>query len=217
MKRLHKWLTKHLLIALFSAASAMSWMALPSQAAILNLTDGELTGTQDIFIEGIGAFDVEFVDGTCAELFSGCDELSDFVFTTEIDARAAVEALFGQVFVDNDLGLFDSDPRLTAGCDSSTLCTALFPFQFGNDFGDFGGIDADQLFVAGAANRYSRATYGDNYFQSPLDPSITTGNSSNSRVYAIFTRRSVPEPATFALIMLGFAGIAYRKSRMRSL
>jgi hypothetical protein len=189
----------------------MTLIAAQSQAAILTLADGELTGAQDVFIEGIGEFDVKFVDGTCVELFSGCDELSDFTFITEEDAKAAVEALFDQVFVDNDLGLFDSDPRLIAGCDSSSACGAIFPFQFGNDFGEYGAIDSDQLFVAGASNRSSRARFGDNYFQIPLDPSITTGNS---RVYTIFTRQPVPEPATFALILLGLAGIWYRRSRI---
>ncbi len=186
-------------------------LAIQSEAADLIVVDGQLAGAQRVVVPDVGMYDVVFVDGTCSELFAGCDDLSDFTFTTEAEARAVVRALFDQVLVDSELGQFDSDTRLTAGCESSTLCSVIFPFQFINDFGEYGLPDSDQLFVGGASNRSSLARFPDNYFQIPLAPVVPT---RNSRVYAVFTPRSVSIPSTspaiVTLTILGVAMIALR-------
>jgi len=57
-------------------------------------------------------YNVEFLDGTCIDLYSGCDEVSDFTFQSFGAAQLASQALLDQVFIDGVDGLFDSDPTL---------------------------------------------------------------------------------------------------------
>ena len=41
--------------------------------------NGKLAGAKNLLVEG-NLFNVSFVDGTCASVFSGCDSPSDFQF-----------------------------------------------------------------------------------------------------------------------------------------
>src|SRR6185503_10562256 len=83
---------------------------------------GVLTGAQNVRVGGT-LYDVTFVDGTCTNVFVGCDSVSDFDFATSADADAAANALLGQVFV----GIFDTHPELTLGCTDPLLCYAAIP------------------------------------------------------------------------------------------
>lgn len=104
-------------------------VATNSQAGLI-VDSGELIGATGIEITGFGTYDVSFEDGSCADLFSGCDELSDFAFNNLDQVRAAGQALLDQVFVDSDLWLFDTDPALTRGCEDETKCIAFIPYKF---------------------------------------------------------------------------------------
>ena len=115
-------------------------------AADLVVVGGELRGANRVNVNGT-FYDAEFLDGTCTDLFNGCDALEDFTFVTEASAEAASLALSSQVFVDGPSGNFDSDPTLTRGCASSSSCVALTPFAIPfvsgvNASGDpnFGGL-----------------------------------------------------------------------------
>ena len=57
-------------------------------ATLLVSGSGILTGATGVNVEGT-LYDVEFVDGTCAALFDGCDSVNDFTFSTEADALVA--------------------------------------------------------------------------------------------------------------------------------
>ena len=50
-----------------------------ASAATLNVVGGQLMGASGVDVGGI-LYDVEFLDGTCIDLFSGCDESADFDF-----------------------------------------------------------------------------------------------------------------------------------------
>jgi len=52
---------------------------------------GILTGATGVNVGGT-FYNVEFVEGTCAALFDGCDSVNDFDFTMEADAVAASRA-----------------------------------------------------------------------------------------------------------------------------
>lgn len=109
MKRLVPWL----------AACALAFIsATAAQAAVTLLIDanGELTGANGVDVAGT-LYDVRFVDGTCAAVFSGCDDASDFAFATAAAAAPASQALLDQVLLDVAGGMFDSNPELTLGCD----------------------------------------------------------------------------------------------------
>ena len=47
---------------------------------------------------GGSVYDVAFVEGTCIDLFDGCDEVSDSAFTSLADAPLASQALLILVF-----------------------------------------------------------------------------------------------------------------------
>ncbi len=104
-------------------------------AAILQIDNGQLTGANEVDIDGT-LFNVQFVDGTCIALFSGCDSVADFDFQTQARATQASQALLDQVFLDG-IGRFDSQPILTNGCDLSNTCFVFTPWEptLGGRFG----------------------------------------------------------------------------------
>jgi hypothetical protein len=134
-------------------------------------------------------YDVEFLDGSCESLFSDCNALHDFAFSTQNLARSAADALMNQVLVDGGAGLFDSEPDLTNGCESIN-CLLLTPYAFvprsysiyaANAYNDNGNLDsADDRFT------YDRRDY------TTLAPDFT---------YAVWSEAAVvPEPGTALLV-----------------
>ncbi len=103
-------------------------MSVNSNAGLI-INSGELQGATGIVISGLGTYDVSFEDGSCADFFFGCDELSDFAFTSYEQVIAASQALLDQVFIDSYLGLFDSNPALIRGCEDDSKCIALIPYK----------------------------------------------------------------------------------------
>ena len=57
-----------------------------AQAAVPIVVGGELLGATGVNVGGT-VYDVEIVEGTCVGLYRGCDDLSDFAFTTLADAE----------------------------------------------------------------------------------------------------------------------------------
>ena len=99
-----------------------------TSAATLNVSGGILLGASDVDVDGT-PYDVVFVEGTCIDVFSGCDSNDDFNFNNP-DALLATLALLDQVFLDGVLGSFDSEPELTFGCTTTVTddCHALTPY-----------------------------------------------------------------------------------------
>ena len=88
-----------------------------------------LTGARNVLVDG-ALYDVDFKRGTCIDLFSGCDDPSDFLFRTPSEAVAAATALSNLV-LDGVAGNFDSEPNLTEGCDFPplTTCAIITPYS----------------------------------------------------------------------------------------
>lgn len=182
-------------------------LASPAAAAASLLTDGSghLTGATGVVVNGT-TYDVTFADGTCAGLFSGCDANSDFTFQTDTDAEAAAQALLGQVFT----GGFDTDYTLTTGCATNATsegCLALIPW-----------VISSGTWTAGAA-------YNTNNVSDPAGigiantPGFDTGSAPNF-VWALFapsTVGAVPEPSSWALMLLGFLGLGAALRRRAAL
>ena len=123
-------------------AVVLSTFVSVSHAGILKLIveNGILMGADNVLVKGFdysgGLYNVRFLDGTCAELFSGCDENSDFFpgSMNIVGLDYAVEALGDYVFVDGVEGQFDSDSRLTNGCvrvERKKRCRVNMPFDHG--------------------------------------------------------------------------------------
>ena len=105
--------TKTLLGALLFSLS-LSAQAIPIVKHIVE--NGQLVGAENVNVNGVW-YDVKFADGTCIDLFSGCDENSDFIFSTFSSVQMASEALIDQVLVDLSPELnFDSDPSSSFFC-----------------------------------------------------------------------------------------------------
>lgn len=154
-------------------------------------TAGKLIGADKVLVEG-GYFDVRFVDGTCAAVFSGCDSSSDFGVLP--DELKGARALLDQVL----LGEFDSNPARTAGCEFSLMCVIATP--------DHVSMLNDSITYAltsnGDDNRvFDRAELGGNAARSGLDFS-----RESAYVWAVWSPSrvsNVPEPASLALVLVG--------------
>ena len=99
----------------------------PPAFALITDESGQLIGANAVMILG-ELYDVEFLDGSCVEVFSGCDELTDITFLRD-EAVTAAQALLDQVFV----GQFDNDPELTRGCTSTETCRVQIPRWINED------------------------------------------------------------------------------------
>lgn len=193
-----------------SATGAIAALCLSSAVPAMSATllvdgSGKLTGASGVVVEGSN-YDVTFLDGTCTSLFNGCDDNTDFAFTTDATVTAAAQALLDQVFIDGFLGNFDSRPALTSGCEDPAGCLAWIPRP----------IDRLGVFATGAYNSYTIGgtdvvVYSGNVF--PFDTTSRT-NQTWAR-FSVAVAPSVPEPSTWAMMLLGFgaAGIALRRRR----
>ena len=72
-------------------------LAVPVSAVELVVVDGALMGANEVEVNG-ALYDVRFLDGTCIELFAGCDELSDLTFPSLGSVTAATLALQNKVW-----------------------------------------------------------------------------------------------------------------------
>lgn len=160
--------------------------------------NGKLTGAKNLLIEG-RSFDVSFIDGTCASVFSGCDSPTDFQFQNSFYARVATQTLFDHVLT----GIYDSDPTRTAGCSFALLCAVVTPFDTSTSDDSmfwvmaFNGEDirvADSIESSGNARR-----------------SLLNFTNEIAYVWAVWSpadRSTVPEPASLGLVLGGLAALA---------
>jgi hypothetical protein len=195
-------------LALALAATAALSIAAPAQAVVL-LADaaGHLTGATGILIGG-SSYDVTFLDGTCVALFGGCDASSDFEFQTLVDANAASQALLDQVLL-NGAVPYDGAYYLTVGCspNSNNLCVILTPYSLGFDTLHRPVFLASvAVNTSGTTSDFTDTAFGTLNFDSGDTPIYT---------WARFTPSAggVPEPSTWAMMLLGFGAIGLAMRR----
>jgi hypothetical protein len=182
-------------------------------APILEVSsDGRLTGASGVEVGG-ALYDVAFKDGTCAGLFSGCDQAADFQFKSKTEGEAASLALENQVFVDGLAGLFDSAPRATLGCENLEHCAIYTPFAKPQSAGI--------VTVSKFTNEATGQNFPDRTETVNLDITGTTAGTTAS-VWAVWTPHaslpatSVPEPGTLSALAIGaFALLRTRRQRSR--
>ena len=98
-----------------------------AHAAAPDVVGGELLGATGVNVGG-AVYDVHFVEGSCIDVYDGCDDVSDFPFTILADATLAAQALLDQVLRDTASGDFDTFPAEVFGCANPAVCGAQVPF-----------------------------------------------------------------------------------------
>ena len=172
-------------------------------------SNGILTGAARVVVEG-KLYDLEFVDGNCESVFSGCNSATDFTFHTERAARAASRSLTELIFLDGAVGKFDTFPNLTNGCAAFDLCVAFTPFS----------IISGAAVALGSAN-FNRLDDSLAFPEMPTFFSITLADTTfeNDTVWARWspTLRVVPVPQTAICLGVGLlALVATRRGALSS-
>ena len=88
---------------------------------ILQVSNGQLTGATGVDVDGT-LWDVVFSDGAW-DFSSG----TGLPASTKEEADLFSRALLDQVLLDSTLGLFDSDPETTNGCENLNQCQFFTP------------------------------------------------------------------------------------------
>jgi len=202
------------------AALLLMIYTVASIGATLNVSGGMLMGATGVDVNGI-LFDVKFLDGTCAELYTGCDENTDFPFTNSADLNdivliwAAVTALFDQVLIDSSSGAFDSYPILINGCVLAGACQINTPLFVGSStefipaFGAFNDIAVEQGLTTNLDHINEEAVYF-NSNPSPLFP------SADASVFAVWNQTTVvPVPPALWLFLSGILGLTVLGNKER--
>jgi len=175
-----------------------------------------LLGAQNVLVDG-AIYDVEFKGGSCSGLYSGCDDSSDFSFTTEEAAANAAQSLLDQVFIDdNTVGqLFDTVGGLVNGCANvinPSECWTLTPYA--------PVIPGGALIYTAVNCTAAGCTLGTDSILKQTSTNInfdTTTNEFSDRFnYAVWSPATnlVPIPAAvwlFGTALIGLAGFSKRK------
>lgn len=176
-------------------------------APVLQIENNLLTGAKFVNVDG-KLYDVVFQKGSCNSVFQGCNA-SLFTFPTQARAANAGFALKESVFVDSVLGQFDTDPRLTNGCQFSNAfsfaCHAVTPYGVTRIPGGFFAISFYNL----------RGVDG------LFDQNLPSANLlSNYEVFAVWSEsvtETVPEPETLLLTFVALGALHLtRRKHLRS-
>lgn len=155
---------------------------------------GQLIGANGIDISGT-LYNVEFLDGTCAQIYNGCDTNNDFIFNSN-QAELASQALLSQVFLNSTTANFDSDTTLINGCESTEECLIYTAFGTGWEWGN----------VQIAYN--SSTELNDSVILGGVHPTIVNFTTDESATWANWSPAApVPLPASIWLFISGLLGI----------
>ncbi|WP_445370146.1 PEP-CTERM sorting domain-containing protein [Methylomonas sp. HW2-6] len=173
-----------------------------SAASLVTDANGILTGARDILV-GVNKYDVVIGNGTCAGLFSGCDEQSDFPFIAA-DVYGASDALLALLQYDTR---FVQAPTRISGCEASGFgnCILLTPYRLSTTYPDYVDIIGSLL-----------PTSGQPYSVETMSTINHYNAGSSGRTYAVWTKSqpaTVPEPSTLMLLGIGLLSQRWLRTR----
>ncbi|MBK7949567.1 MAG: hypothetical protein IPK00_12700 [Deltaproteobacteria bacterium] len=182
------------------ALLATTLFTLNANAATFVLENGTILGISDVELGG-AFYDVEFVDGSCIDLFSGCDGAGDFPFNDSRDERDPQSAIAAALALEALL----HPPGLqilgrVAGCDVLANCEIMTP-----------------TFVEGRAVQASitfpdSGSLGTTPLLRFIDP-IDDLSQDSFEVYARWTL--IPEPSVAVLVGLGLGLFGLYPAKVR--
>ena len=202
---------KSITAAALIAIAAIGLTPAPSSATVSLNVDalGQLTGAMNVNVGGT-LYDVTFRDGTCFDLFTGCNDPGDFAFTDQASALQAAQALLDSVLLDGGLGNFDTDPTLTTGCEDPLKCLIHIPFS----------STSNTSFSTAAAQNATPAPFGDlvrsTFIIAPKFDLTVSPQDTFALFSAISPPAAIPEPGTWLLYLVGFALLAGFTLRRRA-
>ena len=158
-----------------------------SAASLVTDSNNILIGATGINVNG-SVYNVKIGDGTCAALFNGCDQNTDFLFQSQSTLESAFFAL--QQLIDND-ARYATNPDSIAGCTNLAGCRILTPWSFVN-------ATQQQLNITSLIVPLRPPTR-------VLSGPATLGDTAMADIYtyAVWT---VPEPNTLMLLGIGLLG-----------
>jgi hypothetical protein len=186
---------KKVITALVGAFTIASLSATASAATLVIDGSGQLIGATSVNVGG-SLYDVSFAQ--CNAGPGGFTSACTPYFHTSADATLAAQALLDQVFIDSGSGMFDSNPGLTLFCGGSTYCLMAVPYTGAPS------VDSEAAFNTATTDSVSYTPWY--YNGSPFMVALNV---------AVFTP-AVPEPSTWMMLLLGFAGIGISVRRRRS-
>jgi hypothetical protein len=185
-----------------AALISMFNLAGPASASTLVVSNNILTGVTGLNVGG-SSYDVKFVDGTCAGIFGACD-VAHFNFSNQTDADAATSALVSALAGST----FASSPTTISGCQTnfaSSDCFIWTPYEI-----------LAQRCIPTCSGPWVTASVddvqptGDFLSVSWLyEPSNSDFTNTYEDVWAVWTPSAVPEPASWIMMLAGFAGIGF--------
>jgi hypothetical protein len=191
-------------------------------AFIVINTEGYLVGAQNVQVGG-SLYDVTFASGTCAEIFHGCDERTDFLFHDRTTAELAGAALLDQVFV--DIGgslLFDQLPGLTDVCKHDTRglgarCDVFTPWVFDQEvtyIDDFGSTTVIETSYRAVLTTNTGSDHIDSDAAWWYVPIHLNWDPTFNATWAVWSPVEVPAPGSFGLLAMGLLlGFSLRRRR----
>ena len=190
-------------VKIFLVTFLFSFIFIPSsQAALLQIdSSGLLTGATGVIIDG-ESYDITFQDGSCIDLYSGCNESSDFTFTTRASATQAAQAIIDQVFI----GIYDDDPNLTFGCSKQKngFCLANVPYL----------AESPYIHVVSAWNRILGGSPDITHYR-PMSPSDDVSRLNwNYVLFSPSSPATVPEGSPVILICIGLMTLFLNRRRI---
>ena len=166
--------------------------------------NGTLTGASNVDVGGT-LYDVQFLDGSCVDVFTDCDNAAeDFVFTTSESAMSAAQALLDQVFTDSALGLFDFHPELTNGCTETIECGVITPYAMAEGYA--GTVAYNLATIGGFAQD----------FECCAVPELSWADFIGLTFAVWSLPTTVPESGSLALLGLGLLGLGVVRRRAAS-
>ena len=171
-----------------------------AQSALILNSDGLVSS-----ISGIEAnntiYQVDFIDGTCFELFEECDSEIDFIFESEAQALAAGTAMLQQL---NDYGApliaggaLNGEPG-GVGCNLVGSCEYVIPYQLV-------GLDGVEVVVV----QNQTGDTPDSIFGAAFHISDFNTGAFDFYTYAVFSETNVPAPINFGMFLVGLLFLVY--------